>query len=321
MHQQTRQHTKRNVWRRLLLLLAVVGLTPCISSISSYATVPQTIPYQGYLKDAAGTPVNGVVNITLNLYTVANGGTAIWTGTRTGMNVSKGLFKVDLGSVTPFPVGVFATPVYLGVRVGTDAEMTPRTVLNSAPFALHADDADNVGGIPATSVLCHQGDFLNCYTGPAGTAGVGQCAPGTRSCGATGWDAVCTGETIPTPEVCNGLDDNCNGQVDEGLTTGGGPWFLDADSDGFGDPFSTPSTACLQPVGFVADNTDCDDVNAATHPGAVEICDGKDNNCNGVIDEGGVCGLPSGSACASGATCASGICIPFAPGSPNGTCQ
>jgi putative metal-binding protein len=64
------------------------------------------------------------------------------------------------------------------------------------------------------------------------------------------------------PEICNGIDDNCNRQIDESV---------DLDGDGF--------TPC---------QGDCDDGNPSVHPGAAEVCNGVDDNCNGQIDEGGV---------------------------------
>lgn len=62
-------------------------------------------------------------------------------------------------------------------------------------------------------------------------------------------------------------------------------WYLDSDNDGFGDPAVTLS-ACTQPVGYVADNTDCDDGDDEKYPGNTEVCDGKDNDCDGSTDEG-----------------------------------
>lgn len=70
----------------------------------------------------------------------------------------------------------------------------------------------------------------------------------------------------------------------------GDTYYLDADGDGYGDPDNAMQSD-FQPQGYVADNSDCDDNDAATNPGAVEVCgDEKDNNCDGRIDEGCVTG-------------------------------
>jgi gliding motility-associated-like protein len=83
-------------------------------------------------------------------------------------------------------------------------------------------------------------------------------------------------------EVCDGVDNNCNTSIDEGVQT---VFFQDSDGDGFGN-IAVPTLACSAPVGFVANNTDCDDSNNAINPAAAEVCDGVDNNCNTSIDEG-----------------------------------
>ncbi len=86
-------------------------------------------------------------------------------------------------------------------------------------------------------------------------------------------------------EVCDGIDNNCDGAIDETGASGGSTWYTDADGDTYGDPAS-PVTACTQPSGTVSDDTDCDDTQSLSHPGATEFCDGKDNDCNGLVDDG-----------------------------------
>jgi gliding motility-associated-like protein len=83
-------------------------------------------------------------------------------------------------------------------------------------------------------------------------------------------------------EVCDGLDNNCDTQIDEGFGTT--TYYLDADVDGYGDPNSTIES-CFQPLGYVLDNTDCDDANFDINPSVLDLCDGLDNNCNITIDE------------------------------------
>ncbi len=65
--------------------------------------------------------------------------------------------------------------------------------------------------------LVDEGVTMACYTGPTGTAGVGVCRAGTQSCAAGVWGS-CGGQVIPTPEVCDALDNDCNGSLNNGIT-------------------------------------------------------------------------------------------------------
>jgi hypothetical protein len=89
-------------------------------------------------------------------------------------------------------------------------------------------------------------------------------------------------------EICDGVDNNCNSSIDEGVTT---TFYRDADGDGYGNPAQTIQ-ACSAPVTYVANNTDCDDAVNSTHPGATEVCfNAADDNCNGAQDEATECSI------------------------------
>ncbi len=85
---------------------------------------------------------------------------------------------------------------------------------------------------------------------------------------------------VPPPGYVNNKLD-CN---DNDSTITFSYWYADADSDGYGNP-NVFVIACSQPKGYVADSTDCDDSDPDVHPGAPAKPDGKDNNCDGIIDK------------------------------------
>lgn len=93
-------------------------------------------------------------------------------------------------------------------------------------------------------------------------------------------------------EVCNGVDDDCDGEIDEGVLN---IYYQDFDEDGYGNPDENLE-ACSVPENYVLNSDDCDDSNGSVNPGMIEICnDGIDNNCNGQVDEDcGTGGSPGG---------------------------
>ncbi len=125
-------------------------------------------------------------------------------------------------------------------------------------------DGDGYGDSASTTVAC---------SAPSGFVGDdSDCDDGTA--------AVNPGAT----ELCNGVDDDCDGTVDEDDAVDAATWYVDADGDGYGDVGST-TAACSQPSGHVSDHTDCDDAAAEVFPGATELCNLVDDDCDGIVDE------------------------------------
>ena len=87
-------------------------------------------------------------------------------------------------------------------------------------------------------------------------------------------------------EICDGIDNNCNEVIDENVQS---TFYADADDDGFGDP-EISLQECTQPIGYVENDTDCNDIESLIFPGAEEHCDLQDNDCDGFIDEEGAIG-------------------------------
>ena len=90
-------------------------------------------------------------------------------------------------------------------------------------------------------------------------------------------------------ELCDGLDNDCDGLVDgdDPDETEPSSWYADLDGDGFGDP-NDVLEQCLRPNGYVENDGDCDDTSDLRQPGALELCDSVDNDCDGITDEAAV---------------------------------
>lgn len=114
--------------------------------IGYVSAVPGQIGYQGILQDSSGNPLNGSYSVTFTIYDAASGGTNLWTETQS-LTVEAGLYNIQLGSSTALSSSVFnGSTRYLGIKVGTDSEMTPRVVLVTVPYAFRASVADTVAG-------------------------------------------------------------------------------------------------------------------------------------------------------------------------------
>lgn len=86
-------------------------------------------------------------------------------------------------------------------------------------------------------------------------------------------------------EVCDLKDNDCDALTDEPSALDAVLFYQDSDGDSFGN-LSISQLACFTPDAYVSDDTDCNDSEASTNPGATEFCDGIDNDCDSVADNG-----------------------------------
>ena len=135
------------------------------------SAIPERINYQGYLTNASGSPINANVSMTFRIYTVASGGTALWTETQSNVPVNEGIYNVILGSVASLGALPFDVPYFLGVTAGADSEMTPRQALTSVAYALTADTA--LGLICTNCVSQTDIDQTSIQRRVSGTCGAG----------------------------------------------------------------------------------------------------------------------------------------------------
>lgn len=267
--------------------------------------------------------------------------------------------KVDCkvkGSLCDVGIQICQDEGLLSLKLGDCKPITP--IPEKGP-ALCSDGRDNDcdgktdKGDPDCKDVCQPGDERACYTGPDDTRKEGECRDGIETCSNQGtWPNKCVGEKLPSIESCNQKDDNCDGKIDEGLK-GCQPERCE-----LGDTlpcFSAPTGCtpkqgstnyqCIGPCKAGVQECNAQGVYDTTCKGEikpqVEICNGKDDDCNGVIDDkpckctsgftncGGKCfNLKKESqhcgaceqSCSATEHCSSGLCCPTDLTNCRGTC-
>jgi hypothetical protein len=149
----------------LLIVMICVGF-----AVVGKAQAPNHISYQGRLTDATGSPLNSTVSLSFRLYDES--GVELWAEVHELVSVNDGLFHVLLGSIEAFPDGLFqGASLQLGIQVGDEEELEPRTSLSSVPYAHRATSADSAQNASAGSDLATlSGDQTftgsNSFSGP-----------------------------------------------------------------------------------------------------------------------------------------------------------
>ncbi len=164
-----------------------------------------------------------------------------------------------------------------GVRMCSDG-MFGACVDAVLPMAEVCDGIDNdcdgtVDNVAEGDCVCEPGTTEDCYDGPDGTDGVGVCQGGVRTCNETGTGyGECVGQRLPGVELCDGADNDCNGEIDDVSGVG------EACMEGQGECMAEGQRVCDPETGLVV----CD---AQPELPGDEICDGLDNDCDGTVDD------------------------------------
>ena len=155
-----------------------------------------------------------------------------------------------------------ATEVCDGQDNDCDGQTDPSTAADASTWYRDRDD-DGYGDPDASVSACEQPEIY---------------VSDSSDC-----DDLAAAVNPAATEVCDSVDNDCDGSVDPGTSADALTWYSDSDEDGFGDP-SAPQQACTQPSGAVSDASDCDDADGSVNPDATEVCDSVDNDCDGSVD-------------------------------------
>ncbi|HEV2349191.1 MAG TPA: hypothetical protein VG028_05020 [Terriglobia bacterium] len=126
-------------------------------SASAQTVVPRLMKFGGVVRDAAGKPLSGTVDVTFSLYSTEAGGSPLWFETQSVQADELGRYTALLGALHTdgLPIDLFTSGEahWLGIQVGSETEQQPRVLLVSVPYALKAGDAETLGGKPASAYM------------------------------------------------------------------------------------------------------------------------------------------------------------------------
>lgn len=252
-----------NLRTNYVLFGVALATASLICAAGTLAAAPNLLNYQGRLTTPGGAPVvDNTYAVTFSIYSVPSAGSALWTETQPVTTVG-GIFSAVLGSTIPFAEGLFSDSTrYLGIKVGADPEISPRTRLISVPFALRVATVDGAAGGNISSKVSigtghintglnafvagasneasgsHSsvgGGFSNSASGISSTIAGGQkdTASGSLSTVAGGSHNVASGDAST---VAGGTNNNASGSWS---TVGGGGGAISTDSNSAIGDYST----------------------------------------------------------------------------------
>ena len=193
-----------------LAVLVVIGIS--VSAPLTLADVPNQMHYQGQLTDEAGAPLDTTISMVFAIYDDPTGLTSLWSESQDSVVITYGLFNVLLGSVNSIPDTLFAdTGRWLGITIGSDPEIEPRTKMVTVPFAFRVSTVDGSTGGTIWGDVSVQSDLdLNGDLRVTGKATIG---PGVGNVGtsafAAGEDNLVEGDWST---VSGGLGNYAGGQ-------------------------------------------------------------------------------------------------------------
>ncbi len=181
-------------------------------------------------------------------------------------------------SFSSYAVSVLATDADGSAAVAVRQYMSGRIV-----------NFHTAGNYNSSSILS-DGNMQRLYANAVGWVSAGACADAdadgytASSCGGTDCNDSNAAISPGDPELCNNVDDDCDGSIDESSATNASTWYQDSDADRYGNAAAS-TVACSAPSGYVSNSTDCNDSNNRIYPGASEYCNSVDDDCDGTTDE------------------------------------
>lgn len=318
-------------WLRSALLLLSLSFTTTLGQ----AAVPQTITYQGYLKDNSGVPVSSPAKtMGFSLYSTSTGSSPIWNESQ-DIKVDNGIYTVELGTVNPLSLP-FDSRYYLGITIPPDSEISPRTPLTSVPYAFRSA---TTGGVAMAcqdgGVLVYRDGAWQCGSvttlpnaaaicvGPAtldaSGCSISMCSPGWGNCNPQVADG-CETDIKSNLANCGSCGTVCPAPANMNSSCSAGVCSTGACLSGWGDCNNNPVDGCE--TGTTNDLSNCGTCGNTCLPiangnptcsnsiCAVSSCNAGFGNCNGIYADG--CEINLGSSAsncgACGVVCASGIC-------------